>query len=78
MERFNDEFDKKAYLKKFGEHLGKIRRSKGYSMDLLGDEAGLARGTISKIESGINDPKLSTLAKIAETLQISIEKLVKF
>ena len=71
----SDEFDADEYLKQFGERLMKIRSSKGYSQDRLCNEAGFARGTLSKIEAGKVDPKLTTLARIAETLGVPLRKI---
>lgn len=75
----NDEdFDVKKYLQKFGEHLQKIRKSKGYSQDRLCNEAGFSRGTVSKIEAGKVDPQLTTLARIAETIDVPLKKIIDF
>lgn len=72
----NDEFDSKHYLEKFGKRLAKMRTVKGYSQDRLCLEAGFARGTLSKIEAGKVDPKLTTIARIADTLEIPLKKLI--
>ena len=72
----SEEFDSGTYLKAFGKKLTKIRSSKGYSQDRLCNEAGFARGTLSKIESGKVDPKLTTLARIAETLGVPLRKIL--
>ncbi len=78
MTRDNEEFDSETYLGSFGARLAKLRASKGYSQDRLSLEAGFARGTMSKIESGKVDPKLTTLARISETLDIPLKKLLDF
>lgn len=79
MEFFDpDEFDKASFLKKLGKRIKKVRRSKGYSQDRLEFEANLARGSISKIESGANEPMASTLFKISKILEIPIGKLFEF
>lgn len=68
--------DKKTYLKKLGANIAKVRRSKGYSQDRIYLEAGFSRGTMSKIEAGIVEPKIYTLVKIAETIGVPISKLL--
>lgn len=75
MKDTGEEFDSEDYLLKFGERLGKIRAAKGYSQDRVCLEAGLARGTLSKIEAGKVDPKLTTLARIAETIGVPLKKI---
>lgn len=67
---------KTKYLKALGRKIAKARASKGYSQDRVALESGLARGTMSKIESGLVDPKATTLAKIADTIGVSLSKLI--
>lgn len=69
---------KKEFLKKLGAHIAKVRRSKGYSQDRLYLEAGLSRGTASKIESGSVDPQIYTLQRIAETIGVPLKRFLDF
>jgi transcriptional regulator with XRE-family HTH domain len=78
VEANDEDFNKKTFLRDLGSHIAKLRASRGYSQDRLCLEAGFARGTLSKIESGLVDPKSTTLARIAETLDISLKKLTDF
>ena len=78
MEARDEDFNKKAFLKDLGSRIAKLRASRGYSQDRLCLEAGFARGTLSKIESGLVDPKASTLARVAETLGVPLKKLTDF
>ena len=64
--------------KKFGEHLKKLREVKSLSLNMLAYENDLNKSTLSRIENGIVDPKLSTLNKIAESLELSLDELMKF
>ena len=70
------EFDKKIFLKNLGSRISRLRKSKGYSQDRLCLEAGFARGTLSRIEAGLVDPQASTLARIADTIDIPIKKIL--
>lgn len=63
---------------KFGKHLKKLREEKGISLNMLAYENDLNKSTLSRIENGLVDPKLSTLHKIAQGLEISLDKLMKF
>ncbi len=65
-------------IKTLGEHIKKVRKSKGYSQDRLYLEAGFSRGTMSRIESGKVNPTYLTLLKIANTLGVPVKKLVDF
>ena len=70
----DDEFDEKTFLKRLGQHIEKIRSSKGYSQDRLTLESGLSRGTVSKIEAAKVSVKTATLARIAHTLGVPLRK----
>lgn len=67
---------KRKFLLRLGIHIGRVRRSKGYSMDRLALEADLSRATMSRIEKGAVDPQAFTLESIARTLGITFSKLV--
>ena len=74
----DDEFNKKEFLSKLGAHISRVRRSKGYSQDRLCLEAGFARGTLSRIEAGLVDPRASTLYRIADVLEIHPRRIFEF
>lgn len=66
------------FLKKLGANVRKVRAAKGYSQDRLYLEAGFSRGTVSKIENGLVNPQILTLAKIAKTIGVPLKKLIDF
>lgn len=73
----NDEdFNLEEFLRDLAARLAELRRLKGYSQDRLALEAGLTRGALSKIEKGGVDVRISTLAKIAHTLGVTLPHLV--
>jgi DNA-binding XRE family transcriptional regulator len=76
-ERKRREERKRKFLKRLGAHIGKVRRSKGYSMDRLALEADLSRATMSRLEKGAVDPQAFTLESIARTLGMTFSELVK-
>lgn len=63
------------FLKRLGAHIAKVRTQKGYSQDRLCLEAGLSRGTVSKIEAAKVEAKMYTMARIAKTLRVPLAKL---
>lgn len=71
-----EDFNNTQFLKRLGSHISKVRKSKGDSQDRTCLEAGLARGTLSKIGNGLVEPKVSTLALIAITIGMPLKKLV--
>jgi len=59
-------------------NLRKLRKAKGLSQERLARLANVANNTIVKIEAGKNkNPTLDTLRKIAKTLKVSIDELIK-
>ncbi len=68
--------DYKVYKKTFGKVLQSIRLKKGFSQEKLALECELDRTFISMLERGLRQPSLTTLVKIANTLQIKPSKLL--
>lgn len=64
-------------LKILGEHIKRVRKSKGYSQDRLYLEAGFSRATMSRIEAGKVNPTYLTLKTISDVLGVPLHKLVK-
>ena len=58
-------------------NLAKLRKEKGWSQEKLSQEAGISYNTLIKIErNGIENPKIETVIKLANALNISIDELV--
>lgn len=58
-------------------NIKKYRKKKGLSQDKLAKLADVTHTTLVKLESGVNDnPTIKTLKKIADALEISLDKLV--
>jgi transcriptional regulator with XRE-family HTH domain len=60
----------------FGQVLRKLRLAAGLSQEQLGLEAGVQRNFISLIETGQNQPTITTIFKLASALGIKPSKLV--
>ena len=69
---------KKAFLKKLGAHIKRVRIRRGYSQDRVVLEGGLSRATMSRIERGDVDPQAWTLARVAETIGVNLCELLDF
>lgn len=64
------------YARNFrGAKLREIRKKQGKSASVLAKESGLSRTTIYDIENGVKKPRQDTLLRIADALQIPVEKL---
>lgn len=62
---------------KLGSNLKRIRTQKGISQGDIGRELKVSRGFISTIENGKTNPTLSTIAKLAKVLDVSVDELLK-
>ena len=59
-------------------NIKKYRNKLGISQDMLSKRANLAFHTIAKIEAGsTSDPRIETVKKIADALDVSLDDLVK-
>lgn len=63
--------------KKLGQNMKRIRLAKHMSQGDICRKLGLGRSYISNVESGKNNPTLSTITKLAEALGVKIEELIK-
>jgi len=62
---------------KLGKNLKRIRTAKGITQGDIVRKLGMGRGFISNIENGKANPTLSTIAKLAEAIGVSVGELMK-
>jgi transcriptional regulator with XRE-family HTH domain len=62
---------------KLGENLKRIRTDKGISQGQIGRILEVDKSFISNIENGKTNPTLSTIAKIAKAVGVSVGELMK-
>jgi len=67
---------KEEYISNIGLKIKTLRESKGITQERLAFESDTSLRTLRNVEQGTNDIKLSTLCKIANGLNIKIEKLL--
>ena len=60
-----------------GKRIVKARNAKGMSQEKLAADSGIDRSHMGFIEQGRRKPTLSTLFKIAKSLDMSLEQLFK-
>lgn len=61
--------------RRFGLRLRQLREEKGLSQEAFADRCGLDRTYVSGIERGRRNPSLKNIAKIADTLGLSVSQL---
>jgi transcriptional regulator with XRE-family HTH domain len=60
----------------FGQILRKLRQAAGMSQEQLGLESGVQRNFISLIETGQNQPTITTVFKLAAALNVRPSKMI--
>lgn len=60
----------------FGERVRELRLRRGWTQERLAEEAELNAVQVSHIERGANEPKLTTIIRLARALGVKAGKLV--
>jgi transcriptional regulator with XRE-family HTH domain len=61
----------------FARNLRDAREKAGFSQEALAERAGMHRNAVALLETGKRDPRVSTVAKLAEALSIPASNLLK-
>lgn len=72
------ENEEKLFLIKFGNNIKKIRSEKNLSQEMLANDANIPINQIGRIERAEIATSLSTIFKIAQALEISVQAFFKF
>ncbi len=59
-----------SHLKRFGQNVRKLRKSRGWSQEDLAEAASLHRTYVSGVERGVRNPTLSVILQIARGLKV--------
>ncbi len=66
------------FREKFGERLRELRNQKGISQEILSEKAGFHRTYVYKLENSKIEPKLNSLKRIADALDVPVMELFRF
>lgn len=61
-----------------GQKIREIRELLGWTQAELAEKIGVAQATISDIEAGRNNPRLTTLIELARVFDMSVDELSKY
>jgi transcriptional regulator with XRE-family HTH domain len=61
----------------FGKRLREVRREHGMSQDQLADQAGMHATTISRMERGLREPRVTTVLRLADGLGVHPGRLLE-
>lgn len=64
------------FLKELGKRIAQLRKQNGKSQEEFAEISGKMINTISNIERGISDPKISTLLALSQALDINVLDLL--
>jgi transcriptional regulator with XRE-family HTH domain len=65
-------------LKNLAKQLKIVRKRQGYTQEELAAQPGLSLSQIARIETEITNPTISTLMRIARTMEVPVSDLVDF
>jgi transcriptional regulator with XRE-family HTH domain len=66
-----------ALIEKIAMRIKKLRAKRQLTQATLAKRAGISHGYLARLETGRQDPTITTLAKIAKGLKVSLIELVK-
>lgn len=61
---------------RFAANMRRLRGTRGHSQEAFALVADIHRTEVTKLESGKRDPKLGTLVKVAQGLEVSLTELL--
>ena len=61
---------------RLGKRVKRLRLAKGWSQEAVANKTGFTREYIARLEQGLHDPSLSTLAKLAKAFKVKMETLL--
>ncbi|WP_293302315.1 helix-turn-helix transcriptional regulator [Pedobacter sp. UBA4863] len=64
-------------LKKIGQRIKDLRKEKGVSQIELAVELNYEKSNMSRLESGRVNPRIFTLYKVAQALQVDLEEIIR-
>ena len=68
----------KEGLEQLAKQLKMVRNRQGFTQERLAAESGLALSQVARIETAITNPTVSTLMRIARTLEVPVGDLFDF
>lgn len=66
-----------AITKRLVMRLKRLREERGLTQERLAKQSGVSHGYLARLEIGMHDPSLSTLAKLAKALKVTVAELVR-
>ncbi|MBD9529084.1 helix-turn-helix transcriptional regulator [Paracoccus sp. PAR01] len=69
--------NERQLLHHMGQRIREVRNSQGLTLDQLARLTGISAPALSLIETAKRDPRLTTLARIADALRLPVSRLIE-
>jgi transcriptional regulator with XRE-family HTH domain len=69
--------NRREIQRELGRRVRQARNEKGVAKDVLARDLGMSPGKMYRLESGLLNPTLTTLARVCEALDIKLDHLFK-
>jgi len=69
--------DEEQFQKRLGQRIKALRTEAGFVQDDFADRSSLDRSSVSPMEQGRYDVRLSTLLRVADTLNMRVDELLR-
>ncbi|HSB45222.1 MAG TPA: helix-turn-helix transcriptional regulator [Nitrospira sp.] len=66
-----------AITKRLPKRIKRLREERNLTQKRLANRSGVSHGYLARLEVGMHDPSLNTLAKLAKALKVTVAELVK-
>lgn len=66
------------YLKNLGNEIHRIRKKQHLTQENLAEKSNMNPAHLGHIEQGIREPRIKTLIKIADALNVRVKDLIPF
>jgi transcriptional regulator with XRE-family HTH domain len=67
----------KASTKRLAMRVKRLRKARKLTQEALAKRSGVSHGYLARLEIGMHDPSLTTLAKLAKALKVKLADLLK-
>lgn len=68
-------FNDTAHRRAFGSRVSALRRQRGWTQEDLAERAEIHRSYIAAVETGLRNPTLDVIVKIAQGLDVPVRRL---
>lgn len=68
-------YEQRAHRRAFGASVAGVRRERGWTQEELAERADLHRSYLAAIETGVRNPSLDIIVKLANGLRVPVAQL---